>query len=127
MGKLDGKIAVVTGGNSGMGLAAAQRFVAEGAYVFVTGRRQAELDKAVKLIGKNVTAVQGDVSSLADLDRLYATVKEQKGYVDIVFANAGRGEYGTIGEITEEHFDKIFDLNVRGLLFSVQKALPLFR
>jgi NAD(P)-dependent dehydrogenase (short-subunit alcohol dehydrogenase family) len=127
MGKLDGKVAVITGGNSGMGLATARLFVAEGAYVFITGRRQAELDKAVGLIGRNVTAVQGDVANLADLDRLYATVKERKGYVDIVFANAGMGEYGTIGEITEKHFDKIFDVNVRGLLFSVQKALPLFR
>lgn len=127
MGKLEGKVAVITGGNSGMGLATARLFVAEGAYVFITGRRQAELDKAVGLIGKNVTGVQGDVSNLADLDRLYATVKEQKGYVDIVFANAGTGEYGTMGEITEEHFDTIFAVNVRGLLFSVQKALPLFR
>jgi NAD(P)-dependent dehydrogenase (short-subunit alcohol dehydrogenase family) len=127
MGKLDGKVAVITGGNSGMGLATAQRFVAEGAYVFITGRRQAELDAAVKLIGKNVTGVQGDVSNLADLDRLYATVKQQKGHVDILFANAGVGGFGTLGEITEEHFDKIFAINVRGLLFSVQKALPLFR
>jgi NAD(P)-dependent dehydrogenase (short-subunit alcohol dehydrogenase family) len=127
MGKLEGKVAVITGGNSGMGLATAQRFVAEGAYVFITGRRQAELDKAVKLIGKNVTGVQGDVSNLADLDRLYATVKEKKGHVDVLFANAGIGEFGTIGSITEEHFDKIFDVNVRGLVFSVQKALPLFR
>src|ERR1700704_4827760 len=99
MQKLKGKVAVITGGNSGMGLATAQLFVEEGAYVFITGRRQAELDKAVKRIGKNVTAVQGDVADLAHLDRLYATVKEQKGHVDIVFANAGRGEYGTIGEI----------------------------
>jgi NAD(P)-dependent dehydrogenase (short-subunit alcohol dehydrogenase family) len=126
MGKLDGKVAVITGGNSGMGLATAQRFVAEGAYVFITGRRQAELDAAVKLIGVNVTAVRGDVSNLADLDRLYATVKEKKGRIDILFANAGAGEYGALGEITEEHFDKIFGINVRGLLFSVQKALPLF-
>ena len=127
MAKLDGKVAVITGGNSGMGLATAQRFVQEGAYVFITGRRQAELDAAVKLIGKNVTGVRGDVSNLADLDRLYATVKEQKGKVDILFANAGVGELVRLGEITEEHFDKIFDVNVRGLLFSVQKALPLFR
>jgi NAD(P)-dependent dehydrogenase (short-subunit alcohol dehydrogenase family) len=127
MGKLDGKVAVITGGNSGMGLATAQRFVAEGAYVFITGRRQAELDAAVKLIGKNVTGVRGDVSNLADLDRLYATVKEQKGHVDVLFANAGIGELSPLGEITEEHFDRIFDINVRGLLFSVQKALPLFR
>jgi NAD(P)-dependent dehydrogenase (short-subunit alcohol dehydrogenase family) len=127
MGKLDGKVAVITGGNSGMGLATARLFVAEGAHVFITGRRQAELDKAVRQIGKNVTAVQGDVSNLADLDRLYATVKQEKGRVDALFANAGIGGYGTIGEITEDHFDKIFNTNVRGLLFSVQKALPLFR
>jgi NAD(P)-dependent dehydrogenase (short-subunit alcohol dehydrogenase family) len=127
MAKLDGKVAVITGGNSGMGLATAQRFVAEGAYVFITGRRQAELDKAVKRIGKNVTAVQGDVSNLADLDRLYATVREQKRKIDILFANAGMGELAPIGSITEEQFDKIFNVNVRGLLFSVQKALPLFQ
>jgi NAD(P)-dependent dehydrogenase (short-subunit alcohol dehydrogenase family) len=127
MAKLDGKVAVITGGNSGMGLATAQRFVAEGAYVFITGRRQAELDAAVKLIGKNVTAVQGDVSNLADLDRLYATVKEQKRKIDILFANAGMGELAPLGSITEEQFDKIFNVNVRGLLFSVQKALPLFQ
>jgi NAD(P)-dependent dehydrogenase (short-subunit alcohol dehydrogenase family) len=125
--KLEGKVAVITGGNSGMGLATAQRFVAEGAYVFITGRRQGELDAAVKRIGKNVTAVQGDVSKLDDLDRLYATVKEQKGKIDILFANAGRGEFARMGEISEEHFDKIFDLNVKGLLFTVQKALPLFQ
>jgi NAD(P)-dependent dehydrogenase (short-subunit alcohol dehydrogenase family) len=126
-GKLEGKVAVITGGNSGMGLATAQRFVAEGAYVFITGRRQAELDKAVKLIGKNVTGVQGDVSNLADLDRLYATVKEKKGKIDVLFANAGIGELAPLGSITEEQFDKIFGINVRGLLFSVQKALPLFQ
>jgi NAD(P)-dependent dehydrogenase (short-subunit alcohol dehydrogenase family) len=127
MAKLDGKVAVITGGNSGMGLATAQRFVAEGAYVFITGRRQAELDAAVKLIGKNVTGVQGDVSNLADLDRLYATVKQQKGKIDILFANAGVGALAPLGEITEEHFDKVFNVNVRGLLFTVQKALPLFQ
>jgi NAD(P)-dependent dehydrogenase (short-subunit alcohol dehydrogenase family) len=127
MAKLDGKVAVITGGNSGMGLATAQRFVAEGAYVFITGRRQAELDAAVKLIGKNVTGVQGDVSNLADLDRLYATVKQQKGKIDILFANAGVGALAPLGEITEEHFDKVFNINVRGLLFTVQKALPLFQ
>src|SRR5215471_7970869 len=125
--RLDGKIAVITGGNSGMGLATAQRFVQEGAYVFITGRRQNELDKAVKQIGKNVTGVQGDVSNLADLDRLYATVKEQKGRIDILFANAGVAEFAPLGSITEEHFDWIFGINVRGLLFTVQKALPLFR
>jgi NAD(P)-dependent dehydrogenase (short-subunit alcohol dehydrogenase family) len=127
MGKLDGKVAVITGGNSGMGLATAQRFVAEGAYVFITGRRQAELDAAVKLIGKNVTGVQGDVSNLADIDRLYATVKEQKGKVDILFANAGVGEFAPLGSISEKQFDKIFNINVKGLLFTVQKALPLFQ
>jgi NAD(P)-dependent dehydrogenase (short-subunit alcohol dehydrogenase family) len=127
MAKLEGKVAVITGGNSGMGLATAQRFVAEGAHVFITGRRQAELDKAVKLIGRNVTAVQGDVSSLSDLDRVYEVVKREKGRIDILFANAGVGGISPIGEITEEFFDKIFDINVRGLLFSVQKGLPLFR
>ncbi len=125
MPKLEGKIAVVTGGNSGIGLATAKRFVAEGAYVFITGRRQAELDAAVKEIGKNVTAVQGDVSNLADLDRLYATVKQQKGRLDIIFANAGGGVFAPLGAITEEQFDKTFDSNVKGLLFTVQKALPL--
>jgi NAD(P)-dependent dehydrogenase (short-subunit alcohol dehydrogenase family) len=127
MGKLQGKVAVITGGNSGMGLATAQRFAAEGAHVFITGRRQAELDQAVALIGENATGVQGDVSNLADLDRLYATVKEQKGQVDIVFANAGIGGLAPLGQITEDHFDKIFNINVRGLLFTVQKALPLLR
>jgi NAD(P)-dependent dehydrogenase (short-subunit alcohol dehydrogenase family) len=127
MGKLDGKVAVVTGGNSGIGLATAERFVAEGAYVFITGRRQTELDAAVKKIGKNVTAVQGDVSKLADLDRLYAVVKEKKGHLDIVFANAGGGEFAPLGAITEAHFDKTFGINVKGLLFTVQKALPLLR
>ena len=127
MGKLDGKVAVITGGNSGIGLATAQRFVAEGAYVFITGRRQNELDAAVKLIGRNVTAVQGDVSNLADLDRLYAIVKDQKGRIDVLFANAGGGEFAPLGSITEEHFDKTFRINVKGLLFTVQKALPLFQ
>ena len=127
MSKLEGKIAVITGGNSGIGLATAQRFVAEGAYVFVTGRRQSELDAAVKQIGNSVTAVQGDVSNLADLDRLYATVKQQKSHIDILFANAGTGEFAPLGEITEEHFDKIFNANVKGLLFTVQKTLPLLK
>src|SRR5450432_632905 len=108
MNKLDGKVAVITGGNSGIGLATAQRFVAEGAYVFITGRRPGELDAAVKQIGKNVAGVQGDVSVLADLDRLYATVKQQKGHIDILFANAGTGEFAPLGAITEEHFEKIF-------------------
>src|SRR5436305_4303963 len=127
MSKLEGKVAVITGGNSGMGLATAQRFVAEGAYVFITGRRQSELDAAVKQIGKNVTGVQGDVSNLADLDRLYAVVKQQKGRIDIVFANAGGGEFAPLGAITEEHFDNTFNRNVKGLLFTVQKALPLLQ
>jgi NAD(P)-dependent dehydrogenase (short-subunit alcohol dehydrogenase family) len=123
--KLAGKVAVVTGGSSGLGLATAERFVAEGAYVFITGRRQSEIDAAVKQIGKNVTGVQGDISKLADLDRLYATVKQQKGRIDILFANAGGGEFAPLGEITEAHFDKTFGINVKGTLFTVQKALPL--
>jgi len=128
MGRLEGKVAVITGGNSGIGLATAQLFVTEGAYVFITGRRQSELDAAVKQIGKNnVTGVQGDVSSLADLDRLYDTVKQQKGRIDVLFANAGIIELAPIGSITESHFDKIFNVNVKGLLFTVQKALPLFQ
>src|SRR6266852_1143221 len=125
MSALEGKVAVITGSNSGIGLATAKRFVAEGAYVFITGRRQAELDSAMKQIGENVTAVQGDVAKLADLDRLYATVKAKKGRIDILFANAGVAEYAPLGEITEEHFDGIFGANVKGLLFTVQKALPL--
>ena len=131
MKKLEGKVAVITGGTSGIGLATAQRFVSEGAYVFITGRRQSELDAAVKQIGKNnnnnVTGVQGDVSNLTDLDRLYATVKEQKGRIDILFANAGVGELAPLGEITEAHFDKTFGINIKGLLFTVQKALSLFQ
>src|SRR5580700_10484283 len=125
--KLAGKVAVVTGGSSGIGLATAQRFVDEGAYVFITGRRQNELDAAVKQIGRNITGVQGDVAKLADIDKLYAAVKEQKGKLDVVFANAGIGELAPIGEITEEHFDKQFDVNVKGLVFTVQKALPLLQ
>jgi NAD(P)-dependent dehydrogenase (short-subunit alcohol dehydrogenase family) len=128
MKKLEGKVAVITGGNSGIGLATAQRFVSDGAYVFITGRRQSELDAAVKQIGKNnVIGVQGDVSNLSDLDRLYATVKEQKGRIDILFANAGVAEFIPLGEISEAHFDKTFGINVKGVLFSVQKALPLFQ
>ena len=127
MSKLEGKVAVITGGNSGIGLATAQRFVAEGAYVFITGRRQSELDAAVKQIGKSITAVQGDVSNLADLDRLYATVKQQKGHIDILFANAGTGQFAPLAAITEEHFDNTFNANVKGLLFTVQKALPLLK
>jgi NAD(P)-dependent dehydrogenase (short-subunit alcohol dehydrogenase family) len=124
-GKLEGKVAVVTGGNSGIGLATAKRFIAEGAYVFITGRRQEQLDAAVKEIGDNVFGVQGDVAKIADLDRLYAAVKAKKGRIDILFANAGIAEIAPLGQITEEHFDKTFDTNVKGLLFTVQKALPL--
>jgi NAD(P)-dependent dehydrogenase (short-subunit alcohol dehydrogenase family) len=126
-GRLNGKVALVTGGNSGIGLATAKRFVGEGAYVFITGRRQKELDATVKEIGKNVTAVQGDVSNLADLDRLFAQIKKEKGKIDIVFANAGVAKYAPLGKITEELYDSIFDTNVKGLLFTVQKALPLLR
>jgi NAD(P)-dependent dehydrogenase (short-subunit alcohol dehydrogenase family) len=125
MGKLEGKIALVTGGNGGIGLATAKRFVNEGAYVFITGRRNDELTAAVKEIGKNVTGVQGDVSKLADLDRLFAQIKREKGKLDIVFANAGVAKYARLGSITEELFDSIFNTNVKGLLFTVQKALPL--
>jgi NAD(P)-dependent dehydrogenase (short-subunit alcohol dehydrogenase family) len=124
---LDGKIAVITGGNSGIGLATAQRFVQEGAYVFITARRQSELDTAVKQIGRNVIGVQGDVSNPADLDRLYETVKQQKGRIDALFANAGVHDIAPLGSITEAHFDKIFSVNVKGLLFTVRKALPLFQ
>ncbi len=125
MGKLEGKIALVTGGNGGIGLAAAKQFVNEGAYVFITGRRKPELEAAVKDIGRNVTGVQGDVSNLGDLDRLFAQIKQEKGKLDIVFANAGVAMYAPFGEITEEHYDSIFTINVKGLLFTVQKALPL--
>jgi NAD(P)-dependent dehydrogenase (short-subunit alcohol dehydrogenase family) len=125
MGKLDGKIALVTGGNSGIGLATAKQFVREGAYVFITGRRDAELAAAVKQIGENVTGVQGDVSNVADLDRLFAQIKREKGKLDIVFANAGVARYAALGAISEEFFDSIFDTNVKGVLFTVQKALPL--
>ena len=127
MKRLEGKVAVITGGNSGIGLATAQRFVEEGAHVFITGRRQGELDAAVRQIGKSITGVQGDVSNLADLDRLYATVRENRGRIDILFANAGIGELAPLGEISEAHFDKAFGINVKGLLFTVQKALPLFQ
>ena len=125
MGKLEGKIALITGGNSGIGLAAAKQFVNEGAYVFITGRREPELAQAVKEIGKNVTGIQGDVSNLGDLDRLFAQIKREKGKLDIVFANAGVARYAPFGTITEELYDSIFDINVKGLLFTVQKALPL--
>ncbi|HYY71568.1 MAG TPA: glucose 1-dehydrogenase [Nitrososphaeraceae archaeon] len=124
---LEGKIAVITGGNSGIGLATAKRFVSEGAYVFISGRRQKELDLALSQIGKNVIGIQGDVSNLADLDRLYNTVKDQKGHLDILFANAGIAQFAPLGEISEEHFDNIFRINVKGLLFTVQKTLPLFQ
>jgi NAD(P)-dependent dehydrogenase (short-subunit alcohol dehydrogenase family) len=125
MGKLEGKIALITGGNSGIGLATAKRFVSEGAYVYVTGRRESELAAAVKEIGRNVAGVQGDVSDLGDLDRLFAQIKQEKGKLDIVFANAGVARYAPLGEITEEFYDSIFNINVKGLLFTVQKALPL--
>jgi NAD(P)-dependent dehydrogenase (short-subunit alcohol dehydrogenase family) len=125
MGTLTGKIAVITGGTSSIGLATAQRFATEGAYVFITGRRQAEFDAAVQHIGTNVTGVQGDVAHLADLDRLYAVVQEQKGRIDILFAHAGGGEFAPLGAISEAHFDTTFRINVKGLLFTVQKALPL--
>jgi NAD(P)-dependent dehydrogenase (short-subunit alcohol dehydrogenase family) len=125
MGRLQGKVAVITGGTEGIGLATATRFANEGAYVFITGRRQQELDQAVRTIGSNVYGVQGDVASLDDLDRLYATVADVKGRIDIVFANAGVGEFVPLAEISAEHFDKLFNINVRGTLFTVQKALPL--
>ena len=125
MNKLEGKIALVTGGNSGIGLATANQFVNEGAYVFITGRRDEELAQAVKEIGRNVTGVQGDVANLADLDRLFAQIKREKGKLDIVFANAGGAKFALLGKITEEQFDSIFNINVKGLLFTVQKALPL--
>jgi NAD(P)-dependent dehydrogenase (short-subunit alcohol dehydrogenase family) len=123
--KHEGKVALITGGSSGIGLATAMRFVQEGAYVFITGRRQTELEEAVKQIGGEVTGIQGDVARAADLDRVYQAVKQQKGKLDIVFANAGIGEFAPLGHITEEHFDKQFNVNVKGLLFTVQKALPL--
>src|SRR6516165_3329666 len=126
MGKLEGKVAVITGGSSGMALASAKRFVEEGAYVFITGRKQEALDEAVKLIGRNVTGVRGDAANLDDLDRLFDTVKREKGKIDVLFASAGTGEAVKLGEITEQHFDAAFGLNARGTLFTVQKALPLF-
>ena len=125
MGKLEGKTALVTGGSSGIGLATAKRFVNEGAYVFITGRREPELAAAVKEIGRNVTAVQGDVSNLDDLERLFAQDKREKGRLDVVFANAGVAKYAPLGTITEELYDSIFNINVKGVLFTVQKALPL--
>ena len=125
MGKLDGKVALITGGSSGIGLATAKEFVNEGAYVFITGRRDPELQAAVITIGRNVRGARGDVSKLEDLDRLFAQIKQEKGKLDIVFANAGIAKYAPLGKITGELFDSIFDINVRGVLFTVQKALPL--
>jgi NAD(P)-dependent dehydrogenase (short-subunit alcohol dehydrogenase family) len=125
MNKLDGKIALITGGNSGIGLATAKQFVNEGAHVFITGRRAPELAAAVSEIGRNVTGVRGDVSNLGDLDRLFAQITREKGKLDIVFANAGMAKYAALGKITEELYDLTFDINVKGLLFTVQKALPL--
>ena len=125
--KLEGKIAVITGGNSGIGLATAKRFVTEGAYVFITGRRQKQLDLAVSEIGKNVMGIQSDVSNLADIDKIYNTVKDQKNHIDIIFANAGIAQFAPLEKISEEHFDKIFCINVKGLLFTVQKLLPIFQ
>ena len=124
-GRLEGKIALITGGSSGIGLATAKRFVDEGAFVFITGRREAELDAAVKAIGKNVKAIKGDVSKLDDLDRIFSAIKNDKGRLDVVFANAGIAKYAVLGEISEEFYDAIFDINVKGMLFTVQKALPL--
>jgi NAD(P)-dependent dehydrogenase (short-subunit alcohol dehydrogenase family) len=125
MNKLEGKTALITGGTNGIGLATAKAFVNEGAYVFITGRREAELAAAVKEIGRNVTAIQGDVSNLGDLERLFAQIKQEKGKLDIVFANAGVAKFAALGAITEELYDWTFDINVKGLLFTVQKALPL--
>jgi NAD(P)-dependent dehydrogenase (short-subunit alcohol dehydrogenase family) len=125
MSKLEGKIALITGGNSGIGLATAKQFANEGAYVFITGRRDRELTAAVKEIGRNVSGIRGDVSSLGDLDRLFSQIKREKSKLDILFANAGVAKYAPFGEITEEHYDSIFNINVKGLLFTVQKALPL--
>src|SRR6266403_4051068 len=127
MGKLEGKIALITGGTSGIGLATAKQFVNEGAYVFITGRREPELAAAVKEIGRNVSGVPGDVSKLGDLDRLFAQIRRDKGRLDILFANAGVAKYSALGEITEDLYEEIFSINVKGLLFTVQKALPLLR
>ncbi|MEE6178315.1 SDR family NAD(P)-dependent oxidoreductase [Mycobacterium sp. 050134] len=125
MGKLDGKVAVITGATSGLALAGAKLFVDEGAHVFISGRRKAALDEAVESIGRNVTGMQGDSANLDDLDRLFDTVRQEKGSVDVLWASAGTGEQGRLGEITEEHFDAAFSLNARGTLFTVQKALSL--
>src|SRR6267142_1984874 len=125
MGKLEGKIALITGGNSGIGLATAKQFANEGAYVFITGRRESELAAAVREIGSNVTSIQGDVSNLGDLDRLFAQIKREKGKLHVVFANAGGAKFAPLGKLTEEHYNSLFDINVKGLVFTVQKALPL--
>jgi hypothetical protein len=125
MGKLEGKIALVTGGSNGIGLATAKRFVSEGAYVFITGRREPDLAAAVKEVGRDITAVRGDVANLDDLDRLFAQIKREKGKLDVVFANAGVARSAPLGTITEGLYDALFDVNVKGLLFTVQKALPL--
>ncbi len=125
MGKLEGKVALITGGSSGIGLATAQEFVSEGAHVFITGRRERELAVAVKEIGSNISGIRADVSNSGDLDRLFSQIKNDKGKLDIVFANAGSAKYAPIGQITEELYDSIFDINVKGVLFTVQKALPL--
>jgi NAD(P)-dependent dehydrogenase (short-subunit alcohol dehydrogenase family) len=127
MDRLAGKIALITGGNSGIGLATARRFVKEGAFVFITGRRQAELDKAVAELGHDVRALQGDVTKVDDLDRIMETIRREKGHLDVVFANAGIGTVAPLGSISEEAFDQTFDINVKGVLFTVQKALPLLR
>jgi NAD(P)-dependent dehydrogenase (short-subunit alcohol dehydrogenase family) len=126
MGKLDGKVAVITGGSSGMALESAKRFVEEGAYVFITGRKQETLDQAAKSIGRNVTGVRADSANLDDLDRLFDTVKREKGKLDVLYASAGMGDAAPLGQITEQLFDNTFGLNARGTLFTVQKALPLF-
>ena len=125
MGKLQGRVALVTGGTEGIGLAIAKLFAEEGAYLFITGRRQKELDEAVKTIGDNVAGIQGDVANMADLDRLYENIGRAKGRIDVLVANAGVGEFAAFGKATEEHFDKLFDINVKGTFFTVQKALPL--
>ena len=127
MGKLEGKVVVITGGSSGMALEGAKRFVEEGAYVFITGRKQEKLDEAVKLIGRNVTGVRGDAANLDDLDRLFETVKREKGKINVLYASAGMGDAAPLGQITEQQFDSTFGLNVRGTLFTVQKALPLLK
>ena len=127
MGKLEGKVAVITGANSGIGLASAKRFASEGARLFMTGRRQAELDRAVAEVGHDARGVQGDVANLADLDRLYRVVREEAGRIDVLLANAGGGEFMPLADVTEEHYDRTFATNVKGTLFTVQKALPLLR